>query len=138
MSGIKWGHAKREVIARKSDIIALAGKGHNLEYIYKQLKENSGLEIGSRTFRRHASALLKNSGGLHPKAAVVSTPTPKSLKPSPIDAPPESAAASAQSQEKRSGPYIGRSSLGRGRSFAESLQENAENVDQLFGKKETP
>ena len=59
MSRKLWGKAKLEVLALRSEILALAMDGLTVNQTYKQLADR--LSVGERTFRRHASYIIKDT-----------------------------------------------------------------------------
>ena len=61
MSRAKWGKAKLNVLALKSEIECLYSENLNLEEIYQRLSADGKLSIGKRTFKRHASDLIKDT-----------------------------------------------------------------------------
>lgn len=61
MSRAKWGKAKLNVLALKSEIECFYSQNLNLEEIYQRLSADGKLAIGKRTFKRHASDLIKDT-----------------------------------------------------------------------------
>jgi hypothetical protein len=52
-----WGKAKREVLALKSEIVALISSGSTLVEAFKILSDAGRLTVGESTFFRHAKAI---------------------------------------------------------------------------------
>lgn len=52
-----WGKAKREVLALKSEIVALIRSGSTLVEAFKILSDAGRLTVGESTFFRHAKAI---------------------------------------------------------------------------------
>ena len=57
----KWGKAKRQVELLAADLRVLSAAGLNLEETFVKLSRDGRLDVGRSTFKRHASAILKNS-----------------------------------------------------------------------------
>lgn len=61
MPRAKWGKAKLIVSALRSEIERLYSENLNLEEIYLQLSADGKIDIGKRTFKRHASDIIKST-----------------------------------------------------------------------------
>jgi hypothetical protein len=82
-----WGKAKHQVFVLKPEILELIGQGENLEGIYQQLTAQNKLNIGKRTFKRHAAAirraeLVRTDLVWHPPSS--SPPVIQEHKPAPV------------------------------------------------------
>lgn len=84
MSRALWGKAKLDIYAFKNDILSLHQQGQNLEEIFNNL--SARLAVGKRTFKRHASAIIKAAhqspkahyqpGSTHLVSGMIGTPSP--------------------------------------------------------------
>jgi hypothetical protein len=61
MSRANWGKAKLIVSALRSDIERLYSEDLNLEEIFQHLRADGKITIARRTFKRHASDIIKDT-----------------------------------------------------------------------------
>ncbi|MBF0251729.1 MAG: hypothetical protein HQL35_13995 [Alphaproteobacteria bacterium] len=94
-----WGKGKNQVLALKSEIIALLLNGESLLSSYHILSEAGKLNVGERTFRRHAAAFradaLKSPQSFKAPSSVQaptgeSSSAPSRPTPAPVQSPPHS------------------------------------------------